>query len=155
MRVRARIAAAAIALGALGFVAVPAASAGQPPPNGSNATTLATPNRCGSGYSLIDSERLDHTGRLIGVVYLYYSNATGKNCAFTEKLASRGTPTLVIAQLQRGDGHQAVDRNKYKYYAGPVYMFAPGACIKWGGSVTTARPDDREDNYLSPWEHCG
>jgi hypothetical protein len=120
----------------------------------STAGAKVAPNRCGTGYRQIDTAKLNHFGPTFGDVYLYYNESNGYNCAFTEKLIDRGMPTPVSVRLCRqSDGHCVSDSGNYRYYAGPVYLYAANTCVRWGGSVTAQ--DGREDSYWSPWEHCG
>lgn len=112
------------------------------------------PNRCGAGYGFQEMHRLNSFGPTFGEIYLYYNSSNGNNCVFTEKLISRGTPTFVSARLCRqSDGRCVSDADDYLYYAGPVYLYAPNTCVRWGGSVEAA--DGREDSWMSGWEHCG
>lgn len=114
----------------------------------------AAPNRCGSGYGRVDSENLNALGPNFGTVYLYYNRTNGNNCVFTEKAVARGTRTSVTALLCRGsDGQCVSDSGNYLSYAGPVYLFARGQCVRWGGSVTNT--DGRRDSFTSAFEHCG
>jgi len=117
----------------------------------------ATPNRCGAGYTQIDSHRLTFNGASWGYVYLYYNSANGNNCAFTEKLVDRGIPTSVTVRLCRqSDGvcvYDPVHGEPFQFFAGPVYLHAPNTCIRWGGSVTDSH--DRTAGWMSGWEHCG
>jgi hypothetical protein len=133
-------------------LAIPA-SATQPA--ATNLTAAQAPNRCGPGYGQVDSENLNALGPNFGTVYLYYNSSNGKNCVFTEKLVARGTATYTTATLCRlSDGACAPpDRGNYKYYAGPIYLYARGTCVKWGGRVTNT--DGRYDEFTSGWEHCG
>lgn len=115
----------------------------------------AAPNRCGSGYSLVDSENLNARGPNYGVVYLYYNSTNGNNCVFTEKLVARGTATYTNAYVcRRSDGACKSDPGNYKYYAGPTPpLYARGQCVRWGGTVTNT--DGTSDTFNSGWEHCG
>ncbi|MFD9425727.1 MULTISPECIES: hypothetical protein [unclassified Streptomyces] len=85
---------------------------------------------CGSGYALIDSVGLGGEA----VVYLTYNSGNGKNCAVTLRNAV-GAPELMDVVLRRsGDDASTVwDSGNYTSYAGPVYLYAQGSCIDWGG----------------------
>lgn len=98
---------------------------------------------CGSGYYEIDH----HDMGSVAVIYLMYNGST--DCVVTWKTANVGTPTYVQAYVIReSDGVDADDDGNYSYYAGPVYLKAPGTCIQWGGYAGT--------DWISPdWEHCG
>lgn len=113
-------------------------------PSSAAATAAVSPTSvCGSGYSVIDSHRIDNF-----VWYLLYNNSNGYNCATLIRDAS-GKASLMSVFLQRqSDGKTVRDTGDYTTYAGPVYLHAAGSCVKWGGDIV-----DRY--YSSPWEHCG
>ncbi|MFI7677375.1 M23 family metallopeptidase [Actinophytocola sp. NPDC049390] len=98
---------------------------------------------CGSGYSTIDRAGL--TG---GTVYLMYNSGNGYNCVVTLKSTNLGRATSVSAFLEPQGGTRTTDSGSYGYYAGPVRKYAPGTCVRWGGSVGSS-------SYTSPFEHCG
>ncbi|MCG5220532.1 M23 family metallopeptidase [Streptosporangium sp. KLBMP 9127] len=103
-----------------------------------------TPEKvCGSGYKRIDSASLSGAG----TVYLLYSAAAGKNCVATMKATSIGKASPVSAYLQVQGKAQAGDSGNFSYYAGPVRASAVKVCVKWGGSIGSAK-------YDSPLEHC-
>jgi hypothetical protein len=97
---------------------------------------------CGSGYDVIDSHGI--TGAMI---YLLYNDATGKNCTVT--LASdAGGAVSMSATLSVQNGSASSDSGSYAYYAGPVRLYAPSSCVKWGGSY-------KSSSWTSDWGHCG
>jgi hypothetical protein len=98
---------------------------------------------CGPGFKVID--HADLNGR--GTVYLLWRGSSQENCVVTLKIADAGRPTATEALLQPRGQQEEADGGQYQYYAGPVTSTAPG-CIRWGGALS-------DDNYLSPWEHCG
>ena len=105
-------------------------------------------NACGSGYKVIDSMDVGD-----GNTFLTYNSSTGYNCVVTVGDAP-GTPQILGANLRRHNtttswpaGTQ--DDGVYNYYAGPLYLYAPGACIDWGGR---AESNDTRINY---GVHCG
>lgn len=112
---------------------------GSGPTNPYNAAKI-----CGPGYKVIDSQALGKAGR----AYLLYNNSNGKNCVTTLKATSLGKKTAVSAFLEVRGKARTTDAGTFSYYAGPVRKAAPNACVKWGGSVGTAK-------YTSPFEHCG
>ncbi|MFF0390083.1 spore-associated protein A [Kitasatospora sp. NPDC004615] len=83
---------------------------------------------CGSGYSVIGI--LPVTG---GTVFLTYNGST--NCVVTVR-NSPGSAVYMGAWIERSDGsgYQG-DFGNYTTYAGPVYVYAPGSCIDWGGNI--------------------
>ncbi|WP_433419087.1 M23 family metallopeptidase [Microtetraspora malaysiensis] len=98
---------------------------------------------CGAGYKAIDSASLGSYGRVV----LMYSAATGKNCVVT--LRANGTgKAKVSAYLEVKGKSRQTDSGSFQYYAGPVSAAAARTCVKWGGSIESAR-------YDSPFGHCG
>ncbi|MGH3759834.1 M23 family metallopeptidase [Actinophytocola sp.] len=97
---------------------------------------------CGSAYSVIDSASVGSRGR----VYLLYNN--GWNCVVTLKTSNLGSASSMSAHLEPRNGSRSTDSGQFSYYAGPVKKYAPGVCVRWGGSIGSA-------SYSSPWEHCG
>lgn len=118
--------------------------------NYSSANTCAANNpntpqaACGSGYQVIDYAGLGGAG----AVYLLYNSGNGNNCVATIKATSIGTPSATSAFLEVQGQARVTDSGSFAYYAGPVRKAAPGACVRWGGSVGSA-------SYTSPFEHCG
>jgi hypothetical protein len=110
---------------------------GLAPVPASAATNPYTPREvCGSSYREV------HRHSIVGgVIYLMYSG--GYNCAVTIKTRDVGTKTRVGIGLTRlvdasepwkydppgGPG----STTKYKYYAGPVKVYAPHECVAWHG----------------------
>ncbi|MFD8011314.1 serine/threonine protein kinase [Streptomyces sp. NPDC058955] len=118
----------------------------------------AAVSACGSSY-YVQRKQTIGWGQDV-TVFLLYSASTKKNCVVTMKHpdmgAEYGTPTGLGAGVQAEGGSWIVDRDDYKYYAGPVYLYAPGKCVRfsayyeeWGASL----PHDI--NYTSPWGNCG
>ena len=99
---------------------------------------------CGSGYQVIDYAGLGGGG----TVYLLYNAGNGNNCVATIKATSIGTGSATSAFLEVQGQARTTDSGSFAYYAGPVRKAAPGACVRWGGSVGAT-------SYTSPFEHCG
>jgi hypothetical protein len=99
---------------------------------------------CGSGYQVIDWAGLGGAG----AVYLLYNAGNGNNCVVTVKATSIGTASATSAFLEVQGQARTTDAGSYGYYAGPVRAVAPGACVRWGGSIGST-------SYTSPFEHCG
>ncbi|MFC7381750.1 M23 family metallopeptidase [Sphaerisporangium rhizosphaerae] len=110
-------------------------------PSGSNPYTAA--KVCGSGFKQVDVATLGSQGR----VFLMYSSATGQNCVATVRNSGRGKVAASAYLEVKGKARQT-DAGSFQYYAGPVRAKAARTCVKWGGSIGTAK-------YDSPFEHCG
>ncbi|MFF1460129.1 acetyltransferase [Streptomyces sp. NPDC058330] len=98
---------------------------------------------CGSGYSVIDSEKVSNGPAATS--YLLWNGSS--NCVVTIR-ATAGKATLMHAKLRVQGGSWKVDENDYTSYAGPVRAAANGTCVMWGGGINEA-------SYTSGWEHCG
>lgn len=118
----------------------------------SAASAYSASGLCGSSYYNIDQHTLKHNGYTIAVVYLSYNGSS--NCVVTIKNRYYGTSTLTEAHVAVGR-HGYRDIDDYKYYAGPVYVYAKGECITWGGAATYNRSTGAAVSYNSPPEHCG
>ncbi|MFE2052759.1 spore-associated protein A [Streptomyces sp. NPDC059459] len=93
--------------------------------------TAAYNGVCGSGYKVVNSMPVGSTG----TVYLTYNSSTGRNCTVTIR-NSAGTPKYMVAYVRNVDtSEEQYDAGEYRSYAGPVYVFARGACVEWGGVV--------------------
>ncbi|NDU74191.1 hypothetical protein GWI34_16340 [Actinomadura sp. DSM 109109] len=84
-----------------------------------------------------------------GRIYQLYSASTKKNCAVTMKTADigKGTNVWVRLQSQKG-GKVASDNGTFKYYAGPVFLLAPGDCVRYSGGASGA-------SASAGWANCG
>ncbi|HEY5835967.1 spore-associated protein A [Streptomyces sp.] len=87
---------------------------------------------CGSGYGVIDSLPIS----TLGTAYLTYNSSTGKNCVVTVR-ANPGTAMYMAAaiRLAGNSASEVIDAGNYTTYAGPVYLYAAGKCIDWGGQI--------------------
>lgn len=123
---------------------------------------------CGSGFGRIsDGSRPVKTrsGEVFGRVYLLYNRKTGYNCVVTIKSQYVGTATLTSATLQtqtkrhRDEPVQTArksDNDKYKYYAGPVKLYAKGLCVKYSGTIADTRVNGQiASGGRSAWGNCG
>ncbi|ROO89704.1 serine/threonine protein kinase [Actinocorallia herbida] len=98
----------------------------------------------GSGYAVQRSAAFNG-----GTVYQLYSQATEKNCAVTLKTASVGAKSAVWVTLTRqSDGKAVTDKGSYGYYAGPVFLSAPGTCVKIAGGAPGGKTG-------TAWANCG
>ncbi|MGC0414226.1 hypothetical protein RKD37_000547 [Streptomyces ambofaciens] len=116
---------AVAAVGAGLLVTAPAAGAA------SAGATASYNGVCGSGYKVVNSMPIGTTG----TVYLTYNSSTGKNCTVTIRNKT-GTPTYMVAYVRNVDSSEdQTDAGEFTSYAGPVYAFARGACVEWGGVI--------------------
>lgn len=97
---------------------------------------------CGSGYNVINSHSLPG-----GTVYLTYNNNTGKNCVVTVR-NSPGSPILMCAGVMRTGGTWNPECGNFTSHAGPRYVYAPNACIDWGGKI-------KGSDFYAHRVHCG
>ncbi|MFE2354125.1 spore-associated protein A [Streptomyces parvulus] len=122
------VGASLIAVGAIGAGLLATAPAAGAATKGASATYNGV---CGSGYKVVNSMPIGKTG----TVYLTYNSSTGKNCTVTIRNTT-GTPTYMVAYVRNVDtGEEMYDADDYRSYAGPVYAFARGACVEWGGVI--------------------
>ncbi len=149
-----------LALLALGGAPVAATAAGNP---------YTAAGVCGPGYAPIDRHKLFATAPYDGArvhlatIVLTYNASTGRNCVVTLKERRLGRPDHVYAQVQTrpasptsADG----DSGRFRYFAGPTYVYAPGRKVRWGGGTIQRLPGYEvptfvNSAYLSPWEHGG
>ncbi len=94
---------------------------------------------CGSGYYVQRSMAVAG-----GRVYQLYSNGTKKNCAVMLKSKNVGRPTSVSVWIQAQGGSRVTDSGSFSWYAGPVYVYAPGKCVRVGSG-----------SYTSSYANCG
>ncbi|MEU4824346.1 serine/threonine protein kinase [Actinomadura citrea] len=109
------------------------------PPNKYTPQSACNSGGKGSGYYVLRS-----IGVSGGVAYLLYSNSTKYNCAVTIKSKHVGTKSPVSTWIQKKGGGAISDSGSFAWYAGPVYVNAPGACVRFGGNGGTA-----------PYGNCG
>jgi hypothetical protein len=103
-------------------------------------------NSGGSGGDYVVQRSLAFSG---GRVYQLYSRSTKRNCAVTMKTTNVGKGTSVWVRLQEQSGGEVgYDSGTFKYYAGPVYVHAPGICVRFSGGGSGA-------STSSGWGNCG
>lgn len=110
---------------------------------------------CGAGFGVIDHHDLrGPKGGLLGTAYLLWNGQSKRNCAVTIKRRAVGTPTFVEASLAKTGGNYLADSSlDYRYYAGPVYVKAPGTCVIFGGRMNDALGNG--DSWITPRPiHC-
>jgi hypothetical protein len=141
-------------IAAAGAIALAAASVSVLPSTAASAAQVS----CGSGYYRIDSYPLKRSGSSGGgVLYLYYNSSNGYNCAYTLATQWVGTTKLMGVSLRASSTDAdfgKYDWDYYKYFAGPVYAYAPHACVTLDGEVDSPDGTRRyvaEENGV----HCG
>lgn len=99
---------------------------------------------CGSGYTVIDQQRLESGA----TVFLTYSSG-GYNCVVTVREFT-GSAHPMNAWIMRSGDESSSDENPgdFTSYAGPVYTYAKGSCVDWGGSYMYGSTTQRST-------HCG
>ncbi|NUS74015.1 MAG: hypothetical protein HOQ05_11480 [Corynebacteriales bacterium] len=97
---------------------------------------------CGSSYSVISSHALKgYTSPGYEVhfatTYLLYSASTKKNCAVTIKTTVWDNDNdWIRVGLQESGELMRTDSGGYRYYAGPLYVYAPGNEVRYSGSAS-------------------
>jgi hypothetical protein len=124
----------------------PSTSRPRPAPSARNPYTAEQVCNAGSGGGYRVQRSSSFAG---GRIYQLYSSSTRKNCAVTMKTANVGRGTNVWVRLQeRTGGEVATDSGTFKYYAGPVYVRAPGVCVRYSGGASGA-------SASAGWANCG
>jgi len=70
-----------------------------------------------------------------GYVAIYYNSSTGYNCAMTYTNHPGVTQRITVGLGVSGASSSKIDSGNYKYYAGPVSVYARGKCIDWWGGA--------------------
>jgi hypothetical protein len=126
---------------------------------------------CGAGFKPIDRRQLvdSNFGVRLATVVLTYNTATGRNCVVVLKRYRVGQTSRygdrLYAQLYtrplRNPANLGHDQGNFRYYAGPVYVTAPGKCVQWGGGASLLVPANWTPRgqfhsaFRSRWSHCG
>ncbi|QKW35598.1 hypothetical protein HUT06_17420 [Actinomadura sp. NAK00032] len=108
-----------------------------------SAAPAAAASACGSGYNLLHSYHItpnsNGSGTAYGYLDVYYSPTTRKNCAIARSggfTYGKLQGAWVLIGKWRGGGEDDDGwGSTYKYYAGPVYTYAPNECIWAQGMV--------------------
>ena len=137
------------------------------------ALTGSPPAGAASGQcagSLIESRNLNVGGKKVGELNVYYNRSTGKNCARMNHAGSTWGKKLmtrvwigICSEKTPGDktchyapDADAVDKGRYRCYAGPVTTkaSAAGRCIAASGYLWIG--GKRHAVGTKPWVgHCG
>ncbi|HEU5429189.1 MAG TPA: hypothetical protein VFU74_20080 [Actinocrinis sp.] len=135
-----------IAIGATTAAAVGSLALGAAPAQASSSAAWRAASICGSGYWPDDNGVFNFDG---GTIYVSYNGST--DCAVMLKTVYVGTPTDTWVYISGpdggygGNGGDGRDSGNFTTYAGPVYAYAPGACIEVAGG--TVLPDDERWFY--------
>ncbi len=110
---------------------------------------------CGAGYGVIDSHNITGPkGGVLGTAVLTWNSATKKNCAVMLKRRAVGTATWSEVSLTKKGGNYTAQDGFFKYYAGPLYVKAPGTCVSYGGRMRDAKGNG--GGWITPFPvHCG
>ncbi|KAA6216665.1 serine/threonine protein kinase [Streptomyces filamentosus] len=118
----------------------------------------AAVSACGSSY-YVQRKATIGWGQDV-TVFLLYSASTKLNCVVTMKHPDMGwvygAATALSAGIQAEGGSWKTDPGDYKYYAGPVYLSAPGKCVRFSAYYEEYGAGYSHDiNCTSPWGSCG
>lgn len=143
LRIRTALVVAVLAL----VAAVPAASAAGNP--------YGPVRVCGASYHVIAQHDITGPkGGVLGTAYLLYSRTTRKNCATMIKRRAIGVPTFSEVSLSKKGGNYHAQDGEFRYYAGPLYVYAPGKCVIYGGRMRDAQGNG--GSWITPqFGHCG
>ncbi|NUS74545.1 MAG: hypothetical protein HOQ05_14275 [Corynebacteriales bacterium] len=117
-------------------------------------------SKCGSGYSLIHSyNKTDSQGIIWSKSYVFWNGSSKKNCAIVLKWFEWGynSDTYIDLSSYNSNGtryQRDWDSGDYAYYAGPVYLYAPGRCVDIL-SFVDANSGGARYTYDSPMVGCG
>jgi sialidase-1 len=109
---------------------------------------------CGGGFHVIDRHNVTGPrGGVLGTAYLLWDGGSKRNCAVMLKRRAVGTPTWAEVSLAKEGGRYKADDGFYSYYAGPLYVRAPGKCVIFGGRMRDAKGNG--GSWITPWPvHC-
>ncbi|MFD7652878.1 hypothetical protein ACFV4N_02720 [Actinosynnema sp. NPDC059797] len=94
---------------------------------------------CGSGYYVLDGGRIairrPNDGPIYGYAYMMYNSAVQKNCVALIKSVDVGVKSFTYVGIQVRGTNVKGEGDDFEYYAGPVYKYAPGQCVRVIGTV--------------------
>ncbi|MEO3829601.1 protein kinase [Actinomadura sp. B10D3] len=102
------------------------------PPNKYTPQAVCNSGGHGGGYYVQRSMTVSG-----GVAYLLYNSST-YNCAVTIKTKNVGKKSPVSTFIQKKGGSKIPDGGSFAWYAGPVFVKAPGTCVRFGGNGRTS-----------------
>ncbi|REE96278.1 serine/threonine protein kinase [Thermomonospora umbrina] len=112
------------------------------PPNPYSPQEVCNSGGHGGGYYVQRSTAF--TG---GTVYQLY-NSSGYNCAVTIKTKDVGKATSVWTKIEAQNGGADGDSGAFQYYAGPVFAYAKGKCVRYSGGSSAGSGG-------ASWGNCG
>ncbi|WP_411145974.1 hypothetical protein [Streptomyces sp. x-80] len=84
-----------------------------------------------------------------GTVFLTYQKSSGNNCVVSIRNGTSGPIPMAALSRRSADSSTWIsDEGDFTTCAGPVWVWAKGACMNWGG-VINGGYGHRED------DHCG
>jgi hypothetical protein len=89
--------------------------------------------QCGGGYGVIDQHNI--TG---GTIFLTYNNSSGNNCVVTIRNSAGSNHMDALIGLSGDPNWEDTDPGNWSKWAGPVYVYARGHCVDWGGIIGSA-----------------
>ncbi|WP_432063145.1 serine/threonine protein kinase [Streptomyces sp. S1] len=115
---------------------------------------------CGSGYYVQRSHVLSDRETQGVTSFQLYNASTKKNCAVTLKHPNSssfyGGKTVLGAGIRAANGSWIKDEDLYAYYAGPVYLSAPGQCVQfWGKTFQSGASGGWYETHTSALGNCG
>jgi hypothetical protein len=94
-----------------------------------------------------------------GTAYIYYRSTAPTNCAlfYSNEPGAATTQSIRVCLERRSDGAKECDppargSGPYHTYAGPVFINAPGVCVKVYGTVDPTQ--GRSETVNSDWVRC-
>ncbi|MEV6598274.1 hypothetical protein AB0M36_15550 [Actinoplanes sp. NPDC051346] len=125
---------AAAMLGAVALV-----SSGLVGLSGAPAQAIPRTNECGSAYAFLKSWTIEWRGRAGGYIDVYYNRTNGYNCVMSrvnDSVITSWSNDIAVGARKSGGTWQSDGQKPGQHftkYAGPLYVYAPNACIDiWG-----------------------
>jgi hypothetical protein len=84
-----------------------------------------------------------------GYISVYYNSSTGYNCAMTYTNKPGVSQHILVGISVTNAATSKVDSGTYKYYAGPVSVYARGKCIDFWGQVGNGSVEGVTNAYCS------
>jgi hypothetical protein len=124
----------------------------RPPPTRAPVAGYGSPSRYHSDYPSTEEGPA-------GTAYIYYRSTAPTNCAlfYSNEPGAATTQSIRVCLERRSDGAKECDppargSGPYHTYAGPVFINAPGVCVKVYGTVDPTQ--GRSETVNSDWVRC-